>query len=103
MRRLMVRAMARLCWLGIVVVVHPRHQPERFAKRRHLIFTFHDTTFECVCDGFDVTLTYGSIAAAVPGMVELLEWRKGRHDIRSAVEGSTRLSSSGPAGGCPRG
>jgi len=57
--------------------VHPRHQPEWYAKRRHLIFTFHDTTFECVCDGFDVTLSRGSIASVVPSMVELLEWSKG--------------------------
>jgi hypothetical protein len=57
--------------------VHPRHQSEWYAKRRHLIFTFHDTTFECVCDGFDVTLSRGSIAAVVPAVVELLEWSKG--------------------------
>jgi hypothetical protein len=54
--------------------VHDYHEPEAFWKRRHLIFAFHDTTFECVCDGFDVTLSHGSVAAAVPEMVKLMAW-----------------------------
>jgi hypothetical protein len=54
--------------------VHPYHRPEAFWKRRHLIFAFHDTTFECVCDGFDVTLSRGSVASAVPQMLKLLDW-----------------------------
>jgi hypothetical protein len=52
--------------------VHEHHRPEAFLKRRHLIFAFHDTTFECICDGFDVILSYGSVTSAVPQMVELL-------------------------------
>jgi hypothetical protein len=52
--------------------VHPSHRPERFWKLRHLIFTFHDSTFECVCDGFDVRLARGSIHSVVPEMVKLL-------------------------------
>ena len=57
--------------------VHPQHRPERFWKRRHLIFTFHDRTFECICDEFDVRTTHGSIESVVPEMVRLLEWRTG--------------------------
>jgi hypothetical protein len=34
--------------------VHEHHRPERFARFRHLVFAFHDSTFECVCRGFDV-------------------------------------------------
>src|SRR5690606_37185003 len=41
--------------------VHPYHKPERFWTRRHFIFTFHDSTFECVADGFQVEETFGSI------------------------------------------
>jgi hypothetical protein len=52
--------------------VHPRHRPERFLNRRHLIFTFHDSTFECVCDGFQVTRAHGWIDTVVPQMVKLL-------------------------------
>jgi hypothetical protein len=54
--------------------VHEHHRPEAFWKRRHLIFAFHDTTFECVCDGFDVTVSDGAVASAVPQMLKLLEW-----------------------------
>ncbi|MGC4066352.1 MAG: hypothetical protein QM784_17320 [Polyangiaceae bacterium] len=53
--------------------VHPYHRPEVFWKRRHIVFAFHDTTLECVCDGYDVRLGQGSIASAVPEMVGLLE------------------------------
>jgi hypothetical protein len=54
--------------------VHAHHRPEAFWKLRHLIFAFHDTTFECVSDGFDVTLSRGSIASVVPQMLKLLDW-----------------------------
>jgi hypothetical protein len=52
--------------------VHPHHRAESFAKLRHLVFAFHDSTFECVCDGFDVRIERGSIGAAAPGMLKLL-------------------------------
>jgi hypothetical protein len=54
--------------------VHPHHRPKSFSKRRHLVFAFHDATFECVCDGFDVRVVQGSISAVVPEMLKLLEW-----------------------------
>ena len=57
--------------------VHPYHRPAAFLKRRHLVFAFHDTTFECVCDGFEVRSTNGSIESVVPEMVKLLEWSAG--------------------------
>jgi len=28
--------------------VHPRHNPERYKELRHYVFTFHDSTFECI-------------------------------------------------------
>ncbi len=34
--------------------VHPSHCPEKNWRLQHLAFTFHDSTFECVCRGFDV-------------------------------------------------
>lgn len=42
--------------------VHPYHRPEHFARYRHFIFTFHDTTFECIAEAFRVTVHSGSIA-----------------------------------------
>jgi hypothetical protein len=31
--------------------VHPMHSPESFSRLSHVILTFHDSTFECVCHG----------------------------------------------------
>ena len=45
--------------------VHPYHRPERFAERRHFIFAFHDSTFECVADGFHFEVRGGSLTSAV--------------------------------------
>lgn len=33
---------------------HPHHDPSRFQRLRHYIFTFHDSTFECIAEGFKV-------------------------------------------------
>jgi hypothetical protein len=54
--------------------VHEHHRPETFKNRRHLIFAFHDSTFECVCEAFDVRIAHGSIEDAVPEMLKLLAW-----------------------------
>ena len=35
--------------------VHPRHDPTRFARYKHYVFAFHDSTFECVAENFTVT------------------------------------------------
>jgi hypothetical protein len=56
--------------------VHPYHKPERFWELQHLIFSFHDSTFECICRGFEVKTRSGSIASMVPEMLGLLKWRK---------------------------
>ena len=31
--------------------VHPMHSPAGFSRLQHFIFTFHDSTFECVAEG----------------------------------------------------
>lgn len=44
--------------------VHPLHRPDAFAQRRHFIFTFHDSTFECVAEALEVVdILQGSIAS----------------------------------------
>ena len=54
--------------------VHPNHDAKHFfAGKRHLIFAFHDSTFECVCAGFQIHLARGSLRSAIPKMAELLE------------------------------
>lgn len=52
--------------------VHEYHKPERFWERHHYIFTFHDSTFECVADGLKVTEASGSMVSMVSLMAERL-------------------------------
>lgn len=55
--------------------VHPYHKPERFWARHHYIFAFHDSTFECVADRFQITETFGSMVSIIPQMAERLRTR----------------------------
>jgi hypothetical protein len=52
--------------------VSPLHEQESYQDLQHLIFTFHDTTFECLCDTFDVRTARGSIGALTQMMLKLL-------------------------------
>jgi hypothetical protein len=53
--------------------VHPYHDKRRFMEnRKHFIFAFHDTTFECVAEGFSVEVMNGSVRSMVPHMLESL-------------------------------
>ena len=55
--------------------VHPNHNSIRFfADRRHFIFAFHASTFECISSGFQVHLARGSLRSVVPQMLDLLEY-----------------------------
>lgn len=44
---------------------HPRHRSELYRTLRHLIFTFHDSTFECVCRGFSLSVERGTVEEAI--------------------------------------
>lgn len=48
---------------------HPRHSPALFGGLRHFIFSFHDSTFECVARDLRVDAFSGSLASAVRDMV----------------------------------
>lgn len=39
--------------------VHPLHQKDLFSKYRHFIFPFHDTTFECLAQAYEVKVYKG--------------------------------------------
>ena len=54
--------------------VHPYHEPERFERLRHFIFAFHDSTFECVAEGFTVSEHEGSLESILPVMQSRLRW-----------------------------
>ncbi len=58
--------------------VHQCHDSARFLKgKRHFIFTFHDSTFECVARDFRVEVVTGTLGYAVDRMCEILSngWR----------------------------
>jgi len=52
--------------------VHEYHRPEHFERFHHLVFAFHDSTFECVCREFDVRSDHGSMLDVTPAMLALL-------------------------------
>lgn len=52
--------------------VHPNHRAERFARLNHYVFAFHDSTFECVAEGFETSLHRGSLLDGLRVMQERL-------------------------------
>jgi hypothetical protein len=54
--------------------VHRYHEPERYQRLQHFIFAFHDSTFECVAEDFDISIHQGSMAGALPEMVRRLRY-----------------------------
>lgn len=56
--------------------VHPHHNSERFFSLRHFVFTFHDTTFECIADRFEIVAQMtASMSAAVAAAAAMLAKR----------------------------
>jgi hypothetical protein len=56
--------------------VHEFHKPERFKQFQHLVFAFHDSTFECVCRDFEIRTEQGSMLDVTPAM---LAWLLEKH------------------------
>src|SRR5262245_7316578 len=51
--------------------VHPNHDKHRFMKgRKHFVFSFHDTTFECVAEGFAIEVSTGSVKGVILRLLE---------------------------------
>lgn len=48
--------------------VHERHNPENFKKYKHFVFAFHDSTFECVAESFEIAIHEGSLESALTEM-----------------------------------
>ena len=42
--------------------VHLAHRPEVYFSRKHFIFAFHDSTFECIASNFELSIHQGSVA-----------------------------------------
>ena len=59
-------------WIRKLAAFHakiPRHWPHAYDKARHFIFTFHDSSFECIADSFEVTIIRSSVHAALAGIL----------------------------------
>jgi len=41
--------------------VHPLHRRERYLELRHVILSFHDSTFECVAERYEVSVHAGPL------------------------------------------
>lgn len=53
--------------------VHPYHNRERYlARRKHFVFAFHDSTFECIAESFETSVIRGSMHGAAARLVEIL-------------------------------
>jgi hypothetical protein len=51
--------------------VHRYHDKHRFMRdKKHFVFSFHDTTFECVAESFTVEVSTGSVNGAIRRMLE---------------------------------
>jgi len=56
--------------------VHPFHKPERFERLRHYVLSFHDSTFECVADGYIISMHEGSLESMLPIMQSRLQRKR---------------------------
>jgi hypothetical protein len=54
-----IRALARLN------EGHPHRNATAYAGCRHFIFSFHDNVFECVAEGYDLSVHRGSVASVL--------------------------------------
>jgi len=53
--------------------VHEHHEPERFQRYHHFVFAFHDSTFECIADGFSISLHQGTMKSVKGEMVNMID------------------------------
>ena len=53
--------------------VHMYHDRERFLEnKRHFVFVFHDSTFECIAHGYEVSLLRSTVLDTTDAIVSLL-------------------------------
>jgi hypothetical protein len=51
--------------------VHPHHDKYRLMRdKKHYVFSFHDTTFECVAESFTVEVSTGSVKGVIRRVLE---------------------------------
>lgn len=64
-----------LAELEAINKVHHLYKPERWLKRKHYIFWFHDSTFECIAESMTVELYQESMYQMLMRMVGRLDDR----------------------------
>ncbi len=52
--------------------VHPYHRKEKYQDYKHFIFSFHDSTFECIAKAFSVSTERGSIDSILTKVAQSL-------------------------------
>ncbi len=67
-----VRNSRWLAELEAINSVHSQYDPARWRSRRHFVFWFHDTTFECVAESFTVEQFRGSFSELLARACERL-------------------------------
>lgn len=54
--------------------VHPNHDKDRYlADKRHYVFTFHDSTFECIANAYSCETFRGSMSDAWSKMIAMAQ------------------------------
>lgn len=54
---------------------HPYHKPKEYEQLKHFVFAFHDSTFECVAENFNISISRGSIRNVLEEMKrKLYSW-----------------------------
>ena len=54
--------------------LHPLHRGGYLKRLKHYVFSFHDSTFECVARDFTVSNYRGSFTSLLPEMHKRLNW-----------------------------
>ncbi len=79
--------------LATMNYVHPRNDPAFFDRFHHYVFTFHDSTFECVAQSYTFSIEQTPSADARYGrMVEIFRARDER--LRSQIQLAIREKPS---------
>jgi hypothetical protein len=52
--------------------IHPGHDPQRYERLTHYVFTFEDRTFECVAEGVSFEQRSGSLRSVAGDQLERL-------------------------------
>lgn len=52
--------------------VHPQFNPAKWESVSHYLLAFHDSVFECICEGFDISTKRASLHEVMRGLVETI-------------------------------